>query len=92
MEKAFNSSKNLSQKGLTWKVKNSIKETREALKAKANISNILKNILEKRDLYTLKIEEYLNPSLRNQTPDPLIINDMKKGVDYVYSNILKKKK
>ena len=46
-----------------------------------DMSNILKEIISKRDLSSLTIKQYLKPTLKKLTPNPLDLDDMEKAVN-----------
>ena len=58
---------NLSVNGLQWVVKESDKNSFKKLEQTKDISNILKAIISKRKLYSLRIEQFLSPKLRELT-------------------------
>jgi len=83
---------NLSVNGLQWVVKESDKNSFKKLEQIKDISNILKAIISKRKLYSLRIEQFLNPKLRELTPNPLGLHDMDKATDILQESILKNHK
>ena len=50
--------------------------------------NILKAIISKRKLYSLRIEQFLNPKLRELTSNPMGLHDMDKATDILQESIL----
>ena len=83
---------NLSVNGLQWVVKESDKNSFKKLEQFKDISNILKAIISKRKLYSLKIEQFLSPKLRELTPNPMGLHDMDKATDILQESILKNHK
>ena len=83
---------NLSVNGLQWVVKESDKNSFKKLEQIKDISNILKAIISKRKLYSLRIEQFLNPKLRELTPNPMGLHDMDKATDILQESILKNHK
>ncbi|MBF96616.1 MAG: single-stranded-DNA-specific exonuclease RecJ [Pelagibacterales bacterium] len=92
MQKVIYKRSNLSASGLIWKHKKNLSENYKILEKSYFLSNIVKNLLLKRDLFSMEISDYLNPSLRRLTPDPSILHDMEKAVNEFYKAIVKKEK
>ncbi len=83
---------NLSVNGLKWVVKESDKNSFKKLEQYKDISNILKVIISKRDLYSLRLEQFLSPTLRELTPNPMDLHDMDKAINLFHESILKNHK
>ena len=62
----------ISVSGLKWTIKDPNKETSNKLDRKSDMSSILKEIISKRDLYSLTMKDYLEPTLKELTPNPWI--------------------
>ena len=84
----FENTQNLSVGGLKWIIKEPNKETYNKLDKETDISSILKAIISKRDLSSLTMKDYLKPTLKELTPNPLDLNDMEKAVNIFYNAIL----
>ena len=52
----------------------------------------LKEIISKRELSSLTIKDYLKPTLKELTPNPLDLDDMEKAVDVFHDAILNNNK
>ena len=74
--------------GLKWIIKEPHKENYLKLDRESNISSILKEIISKRELSTLTIKDYLKPTLKEQTPNPMDLHDMENAVNIFYDVIL----
>ena len=92
MQKAVYKNLDLSVSGLQWKLKKNLNDNFNKLEKSKSIPKIIKNILLKRDLFSMEIEDYLRPSLRKLTPNPSILHDMDNAVNVCYEAILKKEK
>ena len=57
-----------------------------------NISPILAKLLNIRNINNEEIEQFLNPKIKDNLPDPFDLKDMKKAVDKTIDIIINKKK
>ena len=92
MHKETYKKQNLSVSGLQWKVKKNINDNIKKIEKIKNISEVIKNILLKRDLFSMDIQDYLSPSLNTLTPNPLSLHDMSKAAKACHDAIIKKQK
>ena len=71
----------LSVKGLKWITKEPDLDSIKKLDKNFNISNVVKAIISNRNFSSLGIEQYLSPTLRELTPNPMDLHDMDKAID-----------
>ena len=64
----------------------------KSIEKKNSVPYIFKNILSKRELYSLDIDDYLNPTLKKFTPDPFTLHNMREAVELLIEAILNNKK
>ena len=83
---------NLSVNGLKWITKEPDLDSIKKLDKNFNISNVVKDIISNRNFSSLGIEQYLSPTLRELTPNPMDLHDMDKAIDICYEAILNKHK
>ena len=83
---------NFSINGLKWIIKKPNKESYKKLEKHINISNILKVIISKGIFLPLTIKDYLKPTLKKLTPNPLDLDEMEQAVNIFYDAILNNNK
>ena len=78
-------------KGKYWIYKKPLKSKIDFLKNKYNIPTILANIVVNK-MNEEDLASYLQPSFKNNLPDPNILRNMDKTIDIIIDSISKKKK
>lgn len=82
----------LSVNGFKWITKEPDLDSIKKLDKNFNISNVVKAIISNRNFSSLGIEQYLSPTLRELTPNPMDLHDMDKAIDICYEAILNRHK
>jgi single-stranded-DNA-specific exonuclease len=75
--------------GNIWKLKSFDERETLMISQRHNISPLLAKLLNIRDIKEVDIENYLNPDLNNDLPDPFLFKDMKKSVERTSEALLK---
>jgi Single-stranded DNA-specific exonuclease len=75
--------------GNFWKVQFCDERSILSLSQKNNISPLLARLLLVREIDTNLINEYLNPNIHNNLPDPFLLKDMEKAVERTVNAIVK---
>lgn len=86
----FSDKKSLKQ--YLWKLNQSDDRKVLAISQKFGFSEILSRLLTIRGVELDKINDFLNPTLKNSLKDPNLLLDMSKGVNLVYGAIINNKK
>ena len=91
MEDAINNFASLSVRGLIWTLKRDINKINEK-NDNYKYPKTVKQILAKRNLSSMALDDYLYPTLRQHTPDPFTLHDMKKATNIIFKTIIENKK
>jgi single-stranded-DNA-specific exonuclease len=75
-------------KGIPWKLKPSDERLTTAITQQFAIPEIVARILASKNLNLDQIEDFLNPSLRNELPDPYILKDMSTAAERVAAAVM----
>ena len=81
-----------SLKGNFWSERDHDRNIFDSLKSKFSNEYILLQLLVSRNISTKKIEDFINPKLKNLLPDPYTIDDMKRASDKICDFINRKKR
>ena len=79
-----------SLKGNFWSERDHDRNIFDSLKSKFSNEYILLQLLVSRNISTKKIEDFINPKLKNLLPDPYTIDDMKRASDKICDFINRK--
>jgi len=75
-----------------WSVKSIEERKVNKLIQDLNISDFLARLICSRDITTDKAEDFINPSLRNQLPSPMLLKDMGLAVNRISKAFINKEK
>lgn len=92
IEKIESSSLNNSVSGFSWVFKEYDKNLSEAITQKFELPLIVSKLLAQRNVQLSEAENFLNPSIKNNLPDPFILNGMEIGAKRVASAIINNEK
>ena len=81
-----------SLKGNFWSERDHDRNIFDSLKSKFSNEYILLQLLVSRNISPKKIEDFINPKLKNLLPDPYTIDDMKRASDKICDFINRKKR
>ena len=81
-----------SLKGNFWSERDHDRNIFDSLKSKFSNEYILLQLLVSRNISSKKIEDFINPKLKNLLPDPYTIDDMKRASDKICDFINRKKR
>ena len=81
-----------SLKGNFWSERDYDRNIFNSLKSKFSKEYILLQLLVSRNISSKKIEDFINPKLKNLLPDPYTIDDMKRASDKICDFIKRKKR
>ena len=81
-----------SLKGNFWSERDYDRNIFDSLKSKFSNEYILLQLLVSRKISSKKIEDFINPKLKNLLPDPYTIDDMKRASDKICDFINRKKR
>jgi len=81
-----------SLKGNFWSERDYDKNIFNSLKSKFSNEYILLQLLVSRGIASQKIDDFINPKLKNLLPDPYTVDDMKRASDKICDFIKRKKK
>ncbi len=76
--------------GRTWTIENTDEQASNAIAEKYNLPRPVADLLLSRDISD--IENFLNPSIKNQMPDPFVLHDMELAISHIKEAILSGKK
>ena len=76
--------------GKNWIFKKFLNTDIEKLSEEFSISEIVAKLLAIRKSKIIDINFFLNPTIRNQLPNPFVLKDMKKAVERTYQSIINK--
>lgn len=83
---------NKSIKGFNWILHELDSNYRDLLSNKLELNKIIIKSLVRRNIKENKIKEFLNPTLREELPDPFHLIDMNKGASILAEGIIKREK
>lgn len=78
-------------KGYFWKLREYDKRLALTIYQKNSVSELVSRLLAIKNVSFDKVENYLNPKLKNSLEDPFHLYDMDKAVDIIYNAIIQKK-
>lgn len=78
-------------KGYFWKLKEYNERLALTIYQKNSVSELVSRLLAIKNVSFDKVENYLNPKLKNSLEDPFHLYDMDKAVDIIYNAIIQKK-
>ena len=76
--------------GNTWKLKEYDEHQSLMLSQRHNISSLLAKLIHIRGIQDFEVDDFLNPDLKNNLPDPFILKDMKRSVERVLEALFSK--
>jgi len=79
-------------KNYLWKINKYDGRKSLAIYQKFGFSEILSRLLSLKNIDINEIENFLNPTLKNELTDPYLLIDMQKGIDTIYDSIIKHEK
>jgi len=59
---------------------------------RSELPEVVCNLLSARDVALEEVDNFIDPKIKNSLPDPFLLSDMQKGVDFVIGAIKNKKK
>ncbi|MBI28332.1 MAG: single-stranded-DNA-specific exonuclease RecJ [Pelagibacteraceae bacterium] len=72
----------------TWELKKLDERQSLMIAQRYGLSDLISKILTHRKLEENKIQEFLNPNIRNNFPEPFTLKDMKESVERTYKSII----
>lgn len=78
-------------KGYFWKLREYDKRLALTIYQKNSVSELVSRLLAIKNVSFDKVENYLNPKLKNSLEDPFHLYDMDKAIDIIYNAIIQKK-